>query len=797
MKLFGSLSQKENSGGFIGEITEGMPELIRDVAAQGAVLLKNDDMLPLKQGTKLSVFGRVQMDWFYTGYGSGGDVNRPYAINLIEGIRQNEDILLNEELADVYNKWCRKNLVNHGYWGHWPRFYPDMKLDEQLVRDAADKSDCAVFVIGRSSGEDRENVLKKGSYYITDEELDNLRLIASHFSKTALILNVGSVIDMSFLDDVNVDAVLIVWQGGMESGNAVADLLSGKVTPSGKLSDTIAKKYEYYPCAEHFGATKYNNYYEDIYVGYRFFETFQKDQVLFPFGFGLSYTSFSWNFKNCERTSNGFSFLCTVKNTGEVYSGKEVLQCYVEKPCGELGNPSRELVAFAKTKLLSPGEEEEITFSVNMEQLSSYDQTGVTGFTSAYVLQKGNYIFYIGTDVRNSEKCFEYIQNSTELVQQLSPISQLRKNFKVISAKETNGKRFFCEKETVITETNLKEKIIQNLPAAIPFTGDKGLKLADVKSGKCTMEDFVAQLDNKELEAISRGDYKMDSPLGAKGNAGALAGVLPSLREKGVPAVITTDGPSGIRLQSSCSLIPIGTLLACTFDPCLVENLYEAVGNEMLVKGSHILLAPGMNIHRSPLCGRNFEYYSEDPWLTGIIAAGAVRGLQKTGVSSCPKHFACNSQEFNRNYNDSRVTERALREIYLKGFEICVKTSRPQNIMTSYNKINGVWSHYNYELCTQVLRGEWGYEGNVMTDWWMRSSHSPEFKKIRNNAYRVRSQVDVLMPGGKRVGKRKPDKTLLETLGKKEGITLGELQRTAMNVLRFAMNSAAMKNDDN
>ena len=307
------------------------------------------------------------------------------------------------------------------------------------------------------------------------------------------------------------------------------------------------------------------------------------------------------------------------------------------------------------------------------------------------------------------------------------------------------------------------------------------------------MEEFVAQLNKKELEAISRGDYKMDSPLGAKGNAGALGGVLPSLREKGVPAVITTDGPSGIRLRSSCSLIPIGTLLACTFNSELVENLYEQVGIEMRQRGSHILLAPGMNIHRSPLCGRNFEYYSEDPFLTGIIAAGAVKGLQKTGVSSCPKHFACNNQEYNRNYNDSRVTERALREIYLKGFEICVKTAHPQNIMTSYNKVNGVWSHYNYELCTQVLRDEWGYTGNVMTDWWMRSSHSPEFPKIRNNAYRVRSQVDVLMPGGGRLGLRIPDRTLLETLGKEGGITWGELQRTAMNVLCFAMNSAAME----
>lgn len=793
MNIFGGLSQKQNTISSGGKVSEKISEIARTAASEGAVLLINRQMLPLPAGTKVSVFGRVQVDWFYTGYGSGGDVNRPYSVNLIDGIRNNADIVLNEKLAAVYEKWCRENTINHGVWGHWPRFYPDMKLSEELVKEAAQESDCAIFVIGRSSGEDRENVLEKGSYYITDEELQNLRLITSVFSKTAVILNIGSIMDMSFLENVDVDAVLIAWQGGMESGNAVADLLSGKENPSGKLSDTIVKKYEYYPCANDFGAKEYNNYREDIYVGYRYFETFRKDHVLFPFGFGLSYTDFSWSFKECRSTENGFDFVCTVKNTGETYCGKEVLQCYVEKPCGNLDNPSRELVSFKKTVNLAPGEEEEIVLSVNRQQLASYDQTGVTGFASAYVLQKGKYRFFIGTDVRNAESCFEYTQEENELIEQLSPVSQLQKSFKIISAEEKDGERVLCEKDAPITQTHLKEKIIKNLPKDIPYTGDKGLKLSDVKNGKCTMEEFVAQLNKKELEAISRGDYKMDSPLGAKGNAGALGGVLPSLREKGVPAVITTDGPSGIRLRSSCSLIPIGTLLACTFNSELVENLYEQVGIEMLQRGSHILLAPGMNIHRSPLCGRNFEYYSEDPFLTGIIAAGAVKGLQKTGVSSCPKHFACNNQEYNRNYNDSRVTERALREIYLKGFEICVKTAHPQNIMTSYNKVNGVWSHYNYELCTQVLRDEWGYEGNVMTDWWMRSSHSPEFPKIRNNAYRVRSQVDVLMPGGKRVGFRIPDRTLLETLGKEGGITWGELQRTAMNVLRFAMNSAAME----
>ena len=277
------------------------------------------------------------------------------------------------------------------------------------------------------------------------------------------------------------------------------------------------------------------------------------------------------------------------------------------------------------------------------------------------------------------------------------------------------------------------------------------------------MADFVAQLNLEELEAISRGAYRMNSPLGAPGNAGVYGGVLESLRKKGVPPVTTTDGPSGIRLYASCSLLPIGTLLASTFDTMLVEEVYRAE-----------------------------EYYSEDPLVTGKIAAAAVRGLQSNGVSACPKHFACNNQEFCRNRNDSRLSERALREIYLKGFEICVKEAAPQAIMTSYNRINGVHGHYHYDLCTTVLRGEWGYEGCVMTDWWMRSEKSHEFPRLKDQAYRVRAQVDVLMPGGERTGKEKPDGTLLKTYGKPDGITLGELQRTAENVLRFSMHSTAM-----
>ena len=277
----------------------------------------------------------------------------------------------------------------------------------------------------------------------------------------------------------------------------------------------------------------------------------------------------------------------------------------------------------------------------------------------------------------------------------------------------------------------------------------------------------------------------MNSPLGAAGNAGAIGGVSESLRAKGIPAAITTDGPSGIRLSACCSLLPSGICLASSWDTEGTEALMALVGAEMRARGSDILLAPGMNIHRNPLGGRNFEYFSEDPLITGKIAAAYIRGVQSQGVSACPKHFACNNQERNRTHNDSRLSERALREIYLKGFSIAVKEGKPLNIMTSYNKINGVWGHYNYDLCTTVLRGEWGYDGCVMTDWWMRYAPSPEFPALRGNAYRVRAGVDVLMPGGKRTGGRKPDGTLLETLGKSEGISRGELQRTAAAVIRM------------
>ena len=796
VSVFTGLSQAENQRSKAPKtVTSGMPELLRSVAAQGAVLLKNDGTLPLEKDSTVSLFGRVQNDWFFTGYGSGGDVNKPYAVNLIEGIRKCDDLKLNEKLAEIYLEWCGEHPVNHGVWGQWPRFYPEMPLYEKTVKKAAEKSDCAVVVIGRSSGEDRENALEKGSYYITDDEIELLDKVTDKFDKTVVLFNIGCIMDLGWMEKYGdkISAAMIVWQGGMESGNAVADLLSGKVSPSGKLSATIAKTYESFPSSKDFGGKDYNNYTEDIYVGYRYFETFDKGGVQYPFGFGLSYSEFKTELLSLDKTDEGFTLKCKVTNIGSVPSAYAP-QVYIEKPCGVLGNPYRELAAFAKTKVLSAGESEELTMNISMYDLASYDESGKTGFKSAYVVEKGEYGFALGDNVRDAVRVAEWTSEENTLFRQHRQTAAPRADFDIITAVKENGIYKAVKAPVYKKQYDLKKIILEGLPKDIPMTGDKGYKLIDVKNGKVSMEDFVAQLSLKELEAISRGDYTMGSKLGALGNAGAFGGVLPSLRDKGIPACITTDGPSGIRLSACCSLMPIGTLLASTFDEKLVEELMIKEAGEMADKGSDILLAPGMNIHRSPLCGRNFEYFSEDPYLTGKIAAAYVRGVQHAGKSACPKHYACNNQEYNRNGNDSRVSERALRQIYLRGFEICVKEAEPKNIMTSYNLINGVWGHYNYELCTMMLREEWGYKGNVMTDWWMRKSKSQEFPEMCDQAYRVRAQVDVLMPGGGRVVIfRRPDGTLLKTYGKKDGITLGEMQRTAMNVLNFAMNSTAME----
>ena len=781
-KVSGSgLMQEENAVDGERYITPGMPELIRQCGAEGIVLLKNErDTLPLKQTDAVSVFGRCQNDWFYVGYGSGGDVHPPYKISLMDGLR-NGNIAYNEKLAKIYQEWCDHpdHKANHGWWGHWPYFHEEMPLTDAQVSEAAAVSNVALVVIGRAAGEDRENKLEEGSYYLTQTEREMLRQVSGAFEKVVLIMNCGSIMDLSFLQEYDIPAVLYAWQLGQESGNAVADVLSGKVNPCGKLTDTIACRYEDYPSSRYFGNKKFNNYTEDVFVGYRYFDTFGK-AVLYPFGFGLSYTTFEMETVAASRSEDSTMLQIKVTNTGSV-PGKEVVQIYCNSPEGKLSKPNKVLVTFGKTKLLAAGESETLTLCAKDYDCASYDDCGDSGYKNAFVLEAGTYQLLAGNCSTTEVIAFRFDVPQTKNLCQCKEACIPSEPFQILTK---NGM-----KQVATGKRCLKGRILHNLPKEIPYTGDQGIKLSDVKAGNATLEQFVAQLTDKELADLSRGEGGMGSALGTVGNAGAFGGITEELRAKGIPPIITADGPSGLRVKKFTSLMPCGTAIACTWDTELAEELFRKEGEEAKHFGVDVILSPGMNIHRNPLCGRNFEYYSEDPLLTGKIAAAAVRGIQSAGISACPKHFACNNQEVNRNRNDSRVSQRALREIYLKGFEICIKESRPQNLMTSYNKINGVWSHYNYDLATTILRDEWGYGGNIVTDWWMQRAASPEFPKVKDNAYRVRAQVDVLMPGGLSPLDRKYvfDKKMLSTLGQKGGLTRAELQRTAMNVLRFSL----------
>lgn len=796
-KFVSTLSERISSGGVSqlevkaeGErdIFGNMPELTRKSAAEGIVLLKNNNALPYSLDTKISVFGRCQLDYFYVGYGSGGDVNAPYFVNIVDGIK-NAGGKLNEWLLEYYKNYCKENPAPHGFWGHWPMNFEEPSLDDETVKKASEESDAALIVIGRAAGEDRENTLTKGSYYLTDEERHLIDQVCKNFSNVTVLLDCGNVMDMSWILDYNdrLRGIVYAWQGGMESGNAVADVLYGKVNPSGKLTDTIAVKYEDYPSAKHFGGKLFNTYVEDIFVGYRYFETFAKEKALFPFGFGLSYTNFDIEVLDFIEEKDKINIEIEVTNIGKV-SGKEVVELYARCPQGKLSKPLMSLVAFDKTEELYPNESEKLTLSVPIYSLASFDDTGVTGHKYSYILEKGEYKFFIGENVRDVDEIGSIKYKEDKVLETLKAVCAPKEYIDRIVALEVNGS-FIPKKVTLKPEKPyLRERILKNLPKEQGHIVHN-FNFSQVRNGEISVEKFVSSLTNQELEALTRGEGGMDSSYGVAGNAGAFGGIIPKLNEKGVPAIITTDGPAGIRIRKYTSLIPCGTALASTFNTKLVEEIATEMGKELRNAGSNVLLAPGMNIHRNVLCGRNFEYFSEDPLLTGKMASAYVKGIQSSGGSACPKHFACNNQEADRTINDSIVSQRALREIYLKGFEICVKEAKPLNIMTSYNKINGVWSHYNYDLVTTVLRNEWGFDGSVMTDWWMKHSQSHEFPNLRDNAYRVRSQVDVYMPGSfKRTEKKyKADNSLLETIGLKNGITRGELERSAINVLNMIL----------
>lgn len=749
----------------------------------GIVMLKNDGALPLKQGGTAAVFGRIQLHYYKSGTGSGGMVNVSKVIGITDGLLD-AGYKLDEQLLNAYREWDEQNPFDYGEgWGGEPWSQKEMPLTDELVGGAASRADAAIVIIGRTAGEEMDNKLEKGAFLLSDLEEDMLRRVTSAFDKTVVLLNTGGLIDMSFMDRYPVSAVMYVWQGGMVGGVGTAAVLTGEVSPSGKLPDTIAYEISDYPSDKFFGSGDMDCYGEDIYVGYRYFETFAKDRVRFPFGFGMSYTSFDITASDFRLDGNKVTGSVNVKNTGST-PGREVVQIYCSAPQGKLGKPARVLCGFDKTRTLQSGESQTLSFEIPLESVASYDDSGVTGHKSAWILEQGGYVFYAGADVRSASEAYSLTLPETVVRQCKSALGPLTAFKRMVNS---SGKPEF---EDVPLTGEAFPHDHAKLPAEIPQTGDRGIRLADVVNGKNTLEEFTAQLTDYDLSCIIRGEG-MGSPKVTAGTAAAFGGVSDTLTALGIPCACCDDGPSGMRLDCGTKAfsLPNGTLLASTFDRPLMTELFTFMGLEMHTNQVDCLLGPGMNIHRHPLNGRNFEYFSEDPYLTGEMASAELAGLHSTGAEGTIKHFCGNNRETRRHFLDSVISERALREIYLRGFENAVKKGGAKSVMTTYGQVNGVWTAGNYDLVTGILRDDWGFDGFTMTDWWANINRRGKAPDKSDFAAMAMAQNDVYMVTAD--GAACNDNTL-DSLKSGE-LTRGELQRNAMNILRFLTTTHAMK----
>ena len=788
-----------------GVPVEGFAEKSREAAVEGIVLLKNEDnVLPLTKEDKISVFGRPQIEYYRSGTGSGGAVNVEYTTNILDGFR-NSELTINEELVNDYQEWLKENPFDNGGggWAAEPWFQKDMDITADYAKTQAEKTNKAVYIIGRTAGEDKDNFAWEGSYFLTAQEKANLKSITDVFEDVCVVLNVSNIIDMSWVKDEqyngHIKSVIIVWQGGMEGGDAVVDVLSGKESPSGKLPDTIAEKIEDYPSTENFGNPLTNLYKEDIYVGYRYFETFKPEKVVYEFGYGLSYTTFDIEAVSAKAEGCKISLEVKVTNTGDKFAGREVVQVYYEAPQGELGKPSRQLCAYQKTAKLAPGETQTLIIDFTINSMASYDDSNATGHKSCYVLEAGEYNIYVGSSVKNNKLEFTYKLDELVVVEQLSEIS-CPDNDELTLMKPGTRKADGTYEITYVPSqkptVDMEERIENNLPSTMEITGDVGIELQDVRSGKHTVEEFVAQLTVPELAQIVRGEG-MSNPRVTQGTASAFGGLSDSLFNYGIPAACCADGPSGLRMQGKATQLPIGTALAASWNPELVRELYTMEGQELYRNQVDTLLGPGVNIHRNPLNGRNFEYYSEDPYLSGTMSVASTGGIKDGGAWGTIKHFALNGQETHRFKIDAVCSERVQREIYLKSFEMAVKADTVMTLMTAYNPINGHWAASNYDLCTTVLRNEWGYKGIVMTDWWAKMNDVVDGGEESNQDTRdmVRSQNDVYMVVNNNGAEVNSNNDNTEESVADGTLTVGELQRAAINICNFILSAPVIERE--
>ncbi|MFG6369435.1 MAG: glycoside hydrolase family 3 C-terminal domain-containing protein [Lachnospiraceae bacterium] len=773
-------------------------QIARVAATEGMVLLKNENnILPIPKGTALALYGAGATHTIKGGTGSG-DVNSRKTVSILEGLTNAGYQIVTKRWLDAYDDAYEKARVEwrdaifqkeaqmrevensdfHFFFAYssTPFVFPAGALPEK------EDAEIAIYVLSRQAGEGKDRANEGGDFLLSDQEEQMIEKICALYPHVVIVLNTGGMIDLSFADRYsNIEGILYMHQPGMEAGNALADLVCGTVTPSGKLTDSWPCSYLDYPNALIFSHNNKNvekeEYIEGIYVGYRYFDTFGVP-VRYSFGYGLSYTNFSIETIGIEHFNLGtqepeIGVKVKIINIGTHYTGREVVQLYVSCPQNQLDKEYRRLVGFYKTSPLAPGASEETTIRFAVRAMASYYEE-----RSAWMLEEGCYGIFVGNSLESSVFCASVQMDGDAILaetEHICPIQEsldeLKGNTEQVDARRQEWlKEVKSKPEITIHNFDIKKKTISYERDFHDFSDE--------------VAAFVEHLETNQLIKLATGDISkaQGSNIGAAGNSvpGSAAQTSGCAIEQGLATIVLADGPAGLRLNKTyqavdgkpmsmpfemaiedgffargtlekkgetyyqyCTAIPVGTVLAQSWDIKIIKECGLAVAQEMDEFGVTLWLAPGMNIHRNPLCGRNFEYYSEDPLLSGIVAAAMTDGVQsRKGCGTTIKHFACNNQEDNRMHSDSIVSERALREIYLKGFEIAVTKSQPMAIMTSYNLINGIHAANNYDLCTKVVRNEWGYQGLIMTDW--ATTHN-EPKCTASGC--MRAGNDIVMPG--------------------------------------------------
>ena len=812
-----------NKAAFSDEVTALEKENARvacEAALEGIVLLENDGTLPLTPG-KIALYGAGAGMTIKGGTGSG-EVHERHAVTIREGMEAAGFTVTTDHWIDGYEEMYRvgeaaytrkfrqgllkldiANIMASPY--QYP-FGQPVTLGDIMRSD----TDTCIYVIARQAGEGADRKLKNFEYSLSDIEKENIALCAASYEKFIVVVNVGSVFDLSFLDEIEgINAVVYFAQQGMEGGRAFADLITGKAVPSAKTVDTWPKDYKDIPFAMDYsylnGDLEEEYYREGIYVGYRYFDSYDVEPR-YPFGYGLSYTTFSIEKENVELVGTKVMVRVNVTNTGSTYSGKEVVQLYASCPQTGMAKEYQRLAAFAKTGVLAPGGTETAVLSFDMKDLASYRESD-----AAWVLEAGDYILRLGASSRDTEAVAALVLDGETIVEQCMNVSRTVLEVREMdppALKDTNEEKDAAEAQ---------DADLLRIPVPASAFETEVCEYRDPEIYESPVSDAVLDvLSTEELcEVVAGTGMVGNGPrfFDAMGSAGYTTGAF---IDRGLPNVCLADGPAGLRLQKVSTVtrsgnvkaaepmlsalkylpdpvqkvmfgdsdrqpcvyqfttaFPVGLALAQSWNTKLVERVGDAVGKEMERYGVTYWLAPGMNIHRNPLCGRNFEYYSEDPLLTGKMAAAMSRGVQShRGCFVTIKHFCCNNQEDNRNRTNANVNERALREIYLRGFRIAVQEGHARALMTSYNKVNGTYVNNSYELITKVLRNEWGFDGLVMTDWFATG------KGLGSHCAAIEAGNDLIMPGGKGVVREL--KAKLKS-GELDGTAL---RRCAANVIR-------------